>query len=100
MATKILLQHPVTGLVKTGFYGFSWTTLFFGGWPALFRGDFLMAFVFIVLEYVTFGLSGLVLAFTYNKIFTTKLIEGGYVLAGSAGENALAAAKLGIALPS
>jgi hypothetical protein len=41
MATKINMLNPDTGLIKTGFYGFSWTTFFFGAFPALFRSDFI-----------------------------------------------------------
>lgn len=38
MATVVMLKHPETGIVTKGFYGFSWTTFFFGCLPALFRG--------------------------------------------------------------
>lgn len=36
----------------------------------------------------------------YNKYYTRKLLERGYVLAGSQGENSLAASALGIPLPT
>jgi hypothetical protein len=36
----------------------------------------------------------------YNKYYTRKLLERGYVLAGSEADNTLAAAALGIALPA
>ena len=39
MATRIMLKHPQTGVIKPGYFGFSWTTFFFGGFPALFRGQ-------------------------------------------------------------
>lgn len=41
MAHTIRLTHKNSGVLKDGYYGFSWTTLFFGSFPALFRGDFL-----------------------------------------------------------
>ncbi|SDH44159.1 MULTISPECIES: hypothetical protein [unclassified Duganella] len=106
MATRIALKHKDTGLVKDGFYGFSWTTFFFGFFPALFRGDFITfigGFVIsMIIAVVTMGIGaffiGLIWAFMYNKYYTRRLLERGYVLAGSEGDNALAAAALGIVL--
>lgn len=97
MATVVMMKHPQTGLIKKGFVGFSWTTLFFGGFPALFRGDFLMGVVFVVLALFTAGLSNIIVAFFYNKQFTTKLVEQGYQFADSEAVNSLARAKLGVA---
>ena len=97
MATVVMMKHPQTGLIKKGFVGFSWTTFFFGGFPALFRGDFLMGVVFIVLAVFTAGLSNIIVAFFYNKQFTTKLVEQGYQFADSEAVNSLARAKLGVA---
>ncbi|MFL6676245.1 MAG: hypothetical protein ACJ8LG_23510 [Massilia sp.] len=102
------MRHKESGIVKDGYYGFSWTTLFFGFFPALFRGDFITfigGFVIsIIIAIVTWGVGaffiGLVWAFMYNKYYTRKLIERGYVLAGSEGENAMAASVLGVAAPA
>ncbi len=88
MATQIQLRHPVSGLTKTGFYGFSWTTLFFGTFPALFRGDFITFIggfiILMIIAFMTFGLGALlamfIWAFLYNKYYTRKLIESGYQL--------------------
>ncbi len=103
MATKVNMKHKETGLFKTGYVGFSWTTFFFGAFPALFRGDFLTflgAFViFLVLSAVTAGIGGLVAsiawAFMYNKYYTTKLIEKGYEFCDSEETNAMAAVAVG-----
>lgn len=97
VATVVMMKHPDTGLVKKGLVGFSWTTLFFGGFPALFRGDFLIGLIFIVLAVFTGGLSNIIVAFLYNKQYTTKLVEAGYQFADNEGLNTLARAKLGVA---
>ena len=86
MATKVMLRHGASGLSKTGFYGFSWTTFFFGMFPALFRGDFLTfigAFaVLAILGAFTMGIGAaiamFVWAFFYNKYYTRRLLERGY----------------------
>lgn len=96
MAHIVMMRNPKTGIVKPGFYGFSWTTFFWGGFPALFRGDFIMGLVFIVLQILTWGLSGVILAFFYNKQYTHKLLEQGYEFADSDGINSMARAKLGV----
>ena len=105
MAKKIALRHAQSGLIKMGFYGFSWTTLFFGMFPALFRADFL-TFIggFIVAAILTLTTAGigtfiafLVWAFVYNKYYTTKLIEKGYAVEESDPNALEAKAALGIA---
>lgn len=45
MAKTVMLRHPQTGILKKGLYGYSWTTLFFSGFPAIFRGDILQAWL-------------------------------------------------------
>lgn len=106
MATKISLKQKSTGLTKDGFIGFSWTTFFFGMFPALFRGDFITfigAFViFVILALATFGVGAwiamIIWAFMYNKYYTRKLIEKGYALNDTPELNAKAAQALGISL--
>ena len=105
MASTVMLKHRDSGLVKRGFYGFSWTTLFFGFFPALFRGDFITFLggfaVLIVLGIFTIGIGTgiamIVWAFWYNKYYTRKLLERGYVFADAEGVVAEAKAKLGVA---
>ena len=107
MATEILLRHPQTGLTKKGFVGFSWTTLFWGAFPPLFRGDFITFIggivILIILGVLTVGIGPFVAmfvwAFFYNGYYTRKLIERGYRLADSPERNALAQQKLGISAP-
>jgi hypothetical protein len=96
MAQIVMLRNPQTGIVKKGFYGFSWTTFFWGGLPALFRGDILVGLGVVVLSILTWGVAGFLWAFFYNKHYTLKLIEQGYQFADSEGKVALARAKLGV----
>ena len=106
MATRISMKHKENGIMKDGYYGFSWTTLFFGFFPALFRGDFITFIggfvVSAIIGVITLGIGwfliAIVWAFMYNKYYTRKLLEKGYALAGSEGDNAQAASALGIAL--
>ncbi|AHN34853.1 hrgC [Helicobacter pylori oki112] len=58
--------------------GFSWTTLFFGFFVPIIRGDARWAIVMVVVTLFTFVLSNIVFAFIYNKQYTTKLLESGY----------------------
>jgi hypothetical protein len=96
MATRINMRHPVTGISKSGFYGFSWTTFLFGGFPALFRGDVVIGLVIIVLNVLTWWIAGIIWSFFYNKHYTLKLVEKGYVFVGSDSEIAAAKIALGI----
>jgi len=108
MATKINMLNPDTGLIKTGFYGFSWTTFFFGAFPALFRSDFItFVGVFVVLTIIAIATEGfgiflamIVWAFMYNKYYTRRLIERGFKFNGSPEENNRAAKAIGVSLSS
>jgi len=106
MATQFTMTNPKTGEIKTAFYGYSWTTLFFGAFPALFRKDFITFIgVFIVaaiIALLTAGIGGffisLVWSFMYNKYYSTNLLKQGFVFSGSEIENKTAAARLGVIL--
>ena len=81
MAGTVRLRHPQTGIVKTGLYGFSWTTLFFSGIPALCRGELLTGVIVVLLSTSSLWIAAIVWAFVYNRIYTTRLLEAGYVFA-------------------
>lgn len=106
MATRIAMKHKESGVVKDGYYGFSWTTFFFGFFPALFRSDFTTFIggfvVSMIIAFFTLGFGALFIniiwSFMYNKYYTGKLMERGYVLAGSEADNSLAASALGVAV--
>lgn len=115
MATVIAMKHKDTGITKDGYYGFSWTTFLFGFFPALFRCDFItfiggliitgilgIIAVGITGDFVAIFLSSLIIyliwAFMYNKYYTRKLLEQGYVFAAGYTENTVAAKALGVEL--
>jgi hypothetical protein len=89
------MKHPYTGKVKAVHAGFSWTSLFFGAFPALFRGDFanfflcwgiaILGAMIIAVAAPTFAfLWGFVFqvawAFLYNNMHEARLLNAGYVL--------------------
>lgn len=106
MATKITMENPQTGETISGFYGYSWTTLFFGAFPALFRKDFLTFIgvfaILIILAFVSLGIAPFfvmfIWSFMYNKYYTTGLLKKGFIFAATHTENELAAGRLGLRL--
>lgn len=82
--------------MKPGFYGFSWTFLFFGWFVPVFRGELLVALLHLAITVVTFGLWQLIIAFLYNKHYMTRMLEKGYVLNDTEAVNEAARQKLGI----
>jgi hypothetical protein len=80
MATKVMIIHPTSGLTRKGYFGFSWTYLFFGWWVPMFRGELGVAALHLLFTIVTFGLWQIVVAFLYNKQFMARMLEKGYVL--------------------
>lgn len=104
MATSITLKQPTSGLTATGYYGFSWTSFFFSGIPAIMRGDLGIGLGVLAVAIVggIFSLSilmfvvNIVWAFVYNKSYTRKLLERGYVIDEAAPNAAEAKAALGV----
>ncbi len=101
MATLVYMKHPTNNLVSKAYVGFSWTSLFFGPWPLLFRNEwgFFLIFliVYIVVAMVTLGIGafvlGIVWAFYFNKWHMRRLIEKGYAIDESQPEGLVAEAK-------
>ena len=96
MATRVLLRHPSSGLVKKGYFGFSWTYLFFGWFVPLFRGELVVALLHLVFTILTFGIWQLVTAFLFNKQFMTRQLEKGYELYDDEALMEIARIKIGI----
>ncbi len=96
MATAILIKHHNSGLIKKGYYGFSWTYLFFGWFVPLFRGELGVAALHFFFSFITLGIWQIFFSFLYNKQYMTRMLTGGWRLAGSEDENRHAALKLGM----
>ena len=97
MAKRVALIHPQTGVMKSGFYGFSWTFLFFGWFVPLFRGELFIALMHFVITILTAFLWQFIFAFLFNRQYTTRLLEKGYVLNDTEVVNEEARQRLGIA---
>jgi hypothetical protein len=82
-----------TGVVKEVKDGFSWTTLFFGMFVPLVRGDLKWAIIIFLIHALlapfTFGIGNLIaniiFAVKYNKIYIRELREKGYRIADDTG---------------
>ncbi|MCO5415017.1 MULTISPECIES: hypothetical protein [Ralstonia] len=97
MATAVMMKHPASGMIKKGYFGFSWTYLFFGWWVPLFRGELGVAALHLLFTIFTFGFWQLIVAFLYNKQYMTRMLtEKNYVLADTEPVNTMAKLKLGI----
>lgn len=78
------MVNPSTGATATAYQGFSWTTLFFGPFPALLRADVIGALIGFALGFATVGLSWVVWPFFYNGWHKTQLSSKGYAVVAPA----------------
>lgn len=74
--TTVYLTNGIE--IKKAPIGYSWTTLFFGPFPALFRQDWLWALGLFFGNLLTYGIVGLVVSFFYNKAYLKGLFNSGY----------------------
>jgi hypothetical protein len=96
MATKAIIQHPESGITKDGYYGFSWTYLFFGFWVPLIRGELGVAALHLLFSIFTFGIWQIIVSFLYNKQYMTRMLENGYILNDT--EDVMSAARVAIGI--
>lgn len=90
---KVKLMNTTGATIETK-VGFSWTTFFFGLFPALFRGDIKWAaiqfMIAVLVGSITLGIGApfvsVVFAFIYNKIFIKEMMIKGFKPASSADE--------------
>ncbi len=74
----VQLVNENTGGVKEAPVGVSWTVLFFGPFPPLFRGDWKWFILILILAIFTWTISNLFFMFIYNKFSLKELISNGY----------------------
>lgn len=74
----IILQKSPNGPRKMVPTGFSWTTFFFGIFPALLRGDAKNAAFMFFSALLTLGFAALVWPFIYNDIYINDLKAKGW----------------------
>ena len=91
MASSIIyLENPHTGCRRQAPQGFSWTTLFFGFFPALFRSDYKWGIIMAICSVITIGFSQLIFCFIYNDLYVKDLLSNGYkITAKNSQENAI-----------
>jgi hypothetical protein len=95
---NVKLVNPATDETKMAPVGFSWTVLFFGVFPALFRLDWknlaIMAGVIFGAAIITAGIGGwiamVIFAFIYNdKMHLKGLLNKGFKIKGYSGSKSL-----------
>lgn len=88
-SNKIHFKNPHTGENRKAPVGFSWTVLFFGFIPPLFRSDWKGAGLIFLLSFGVTLISldapapiavwvGVIFAFFYNKFYIKELVKKGY----------------------
>lgn len=91
----VTFENKRTGQIREAPIGFSWTTLFFGPFPAIFRSDWPSAAIILLISIFTGGLSNLVFCFIYNKMYAKRLLQDGFEVSGSTIEIATVEARIG-----
>lgn len=74
----ISFENPQSGQMREAPVGFSWTVLFFGFFPALFRSHWVGFAIIALASFATFGLSNLLFMFIYNRMYVKHLISEGF----------------------
>lgn len=95
----VMIQHTSSGLTKKGFYGYSWTYLFFGWLVPIFRGEIGISMLHLILTVATLGIFQIVMPYLYNRQYTSRQLTNGWVLADAPEKNQQARYRLKIAAP-
>ena len=75
-----LFENPHNGKLRGAPLGFSWTTLFFGPLPMLFRGAWKLFFIEFLSAIFTLGFAWLYWIFAVNRHYAKELISDGFQL--------------------
>ncbi len=93
---KVLLRHRESGLIRNGYFGWSWTYQVFGWLVPVVRGEMVIAVMHFVFTIFTFGIFQIVMPFLYNKHYMTRLLTDGWEIYDSDEVTARARKRLGI----
>ena len=94
----VTIEDKKNHIVKEAPVGFSWTVLFFGGFVPLVRGDWAYFFIMLIASIVTFGISGIIFAFIYNRIYLQNSLNKGFKVKSYDGDKKLIESKTQIKL--
>lgn len=76
----VRIIHRDSGLVKTGYIGYSWTYLLFGWFVPLIRGELGIAVLHLVITVFSAGLSQLIFPFIFNRQYMQRMLTAGWHL--------------------
>ena len=80
MAKKIRIKHEQSGMMKDGYFGFSWTYFFFGAFVPMVRGEIGVGCLHLIFNMLTLGLWQIIVCFLYNKQYMTRMLQNGWTL--------------------
>ena len=92
----VRIVHADSGLVKTGYIGYSWTYLLFGWFVPLVRGELGVAVLHLLITIVSAGLSQLIFAFIYNRQYMNRMLTSGWRLEPADANYEMAKGVLGV----
>ena len=92
----VRILHRESGLVKTGYIGYSWTYLLFGWFVPLVRGELAVAVLHLVITVFSAGISQLIFPFIFNRQYMQRMLTAGWYLDSLDANYELAQRTLGI----
>ena len=88
MAT-VMLKHKDTGMMKEAPIGISITTVLFGLFVPLFRGDIKGALIGFIFAWLAWLPGNIIFSFIYNKMYIKDLLMKGFIPADDMAKNML-----------